>query len=458
MSARFTHEEAAAWTGGRWSARPEREIRGAVQDNRILEPGMLYIALPGERVDGHRFIAPAFAAGAAGAVCARGRAVAGVPCLEVDDPAEALRDLARGVRGTLGVPVIGVTGSAGKTTVKDLLTAIFARRHRVCATRGNWNNAIGLPLSLLRMDAEDEAGVFEVGMNRPGEIADLAAILRPTHAVITSIGEAHLENLGTVEAIAREKASLLAALPEDGLAVLDMDGPWVSLFRGLCRCPVVGCAMEREAEVTGAVDADTPRGLRIRDRLHGHDFVVEIPVPGAHMRRNTLQAATLALACGLSPEEVRLGVEAFVPAPMRWREEAIGGRRIVNDAYNANPLSMRAALAAFAEMEGPAEDKWLVVGGMAELGADEEALHRETGRFVDRFRWGGVIGVGPRAAWMCGEVRGSRTIAVRTVDEAADRLAEEAGENARVLVKGSRSEGLERIVPLLGQRVEVNAL
>lgn len=458
MSARFTAGEAEAWTGGRWSEPPRRDICGAVQDHRLLEPGMLYVALPGERVDGRRFMEPAYAAGAAGAVCAAGSAVEGIPCLEVGDPEEALRDVARGVRGRVDCPLIGVTGSAGKTTVKDLLASMWGQTRRVCATWGNWNNAIGLPLSLLRLDPEVEAGVFELGMNRPGEIADLAALLRPTGGLITSIGEAHLENLGSVEAIAREKGALLAALPASGLAVLEADGAWYRLFRELCRCEVVRCAFQGEAEVTGSVEGGDPGRLCVRDGLQGREFVLDLPFPGAHMRRNVLQAATMALAQGLGPEEIREGLAGFAPAPMRWEVSRIAGRRVVNDAYNANPLSMRAAIAAFAEGGGAPEEKWLVLGGMAELGEEEERLHREVGRFVDGYGWGGVIGVGPRAGWICAEIGQSPTWVAGDCREAAEWFVRESGDGSAVLLKGSRSERLEVMVSLMSRLLEVKAL
>ncbi len=235
MSAGFTASEAALWTGGRWTHPPQSSMQGALQDSRRVEPGQLYVALPGARVDGHAYIAAAFGAGAAGALCQTGQADPHVPCLEVPDPEEGLRDIVRGYRSQLSGVLIGITGSAGKTTVKDLLASMCRAAGPTASTRGNWNNAIGLPLSLLQMRKEDAYGVFELGMNQPGEIADLSALLRPDMALITSIGEAHLEQLGTTEAIAREKASLLASLSSGGTAVVDMHSPWRSLFASECR-------------------------------------------------------------------------------------------------------------------------------------------------------------------------------------------------------------------------------
>jgi len=445
----FSPKDLAVWTGGAWSRLPEIPLTSVTQDSRDLKPGALYVALPGARVDGHAFLEAAGELGAAGAVCERGRAVASLPCLEVADPGVALQDMARGYRGTLGGLMIGVTGSAGKTTVKDVLATILARRGETCRTRGNWNNQIGLPLSMLSMEADDDFGVFEVGMNRPGEIAALSEILKPICGLVTSIGEAHLEKLGSVDAVAREKSALLAALPAEGVAVLDIDQPWADLFRDRAgKARQVTCSLESEADYIGrGVDGDRAR-LRVEDRRRGVDFELTMPLPGVHMRRNVLQAVVVARECGLSPDEIREGLGDYSPAPMRWEQIRVGSRLVINDAYNANPLSMRSAIRTFGEMERPVE-KWLVLGGMAELGPSEKELHRQVGEFADRFRFRGIIGVGEKAEWICEAVRNAEVWRVADREGAAEVVLRESGPGCGVLLKASRSEGLENVVPLL---------
>jgi len=441
--------DAAAWAGGKWTVLPAGSLEGVMQDTRLLEPGMLYVALPGERVDGHTFLKAAMDLGAAGVMCEQGRGIPGIPCLEVADPATALRKLAAGYRQSIGGLMLGITGSAGKTTVKDMLAGMLAERGATCSTRGNWNNFIGLPLSILSMKAEDDFGVFELGMNAPGEIGALAEILKPVAGLITSIGEAHLERLGSVEAIAHEKAALLRALPEEGLAVLDLDSPWVEGFRNDCRCRTVHCSLTGDADVQGRAGSDD-HSLRIVDRPRGQEFEVPLPLPGEHMWRNVLQSVTLALELGLQPDDIRKGLHAFAPAPMRWQVIQRGAYRVINDAYNANPLSMRSAIRTFAEQSRPVE-KWLVLGAMSELGEAEEALHRELGRFVDRFSFAGVVCVGSRAGWIAQGAERHVCHQVTTPAEAGRLLSEMAGPGSGILVKGSRSERLEQVVMELGE-------
>jgi UDP-N-acetylmuramoyl-tripeptide--D-alanyl-D-alanine ligase len=449
----FSYEEAAAWTGGEWTTVPKKEITGVMQDTRLLEPGMLYVAIEGERVDGHAFIAGAMERGAAGVLCLQGKEEPGFPCLVVPDTIQSLEDLARGYRKQLGGLMIGITGSSGKTTVKDLLASMFAERGSTCSTRGNWNNKIGLPLSMLSMQVEDDFGVFELGMNSPGEISHLAALAQPMCGLITSIGEAHLERLGSLQAIAEEKGALLSALPEDGLAILDVDSEWHSYFKSQCTCRTVLCSLTGIADIVGNRVEGEPRLLRVADHVRGRSMTLKLPLPGEHMRRNVLQSVALAIELGLGETEIQAGIQNFAPAPMRWQQSTVWNRTLINDAYNANPLSMRSSIRTFAEMNQPVE-KWVVVGGMAELGEAEEELHRELGAFMDQFRFAGVIGVGPKAKWMCEEVKSMPVYPVETCGEAAEIFMTESGNGCALLLKGSRSEALERIEDLIQSKAQ----
>ncbi len=441
----FAPESLALWSGGRWTRPPAGGITRVSHDSRALVPGSLFVALAGPRFDGHDFLEEAAKGGVAAALCARGRAHASLPCLEVEDPLAALRRIAAGYGLSLAGEKIGVTGSAGKTTAKELLAAMLSRRGATCRTVGNWNNEIGLPLSLLRMEAADAFGVFELGMNHAGEIAPLAEILRPRRGWVTSIGEAHLENLGSLQAIAREKACLLEALPPDGTALVDLDSPWASLFRSVTRARIVTCSMEGEADYEGVVAGGR---LHLRDRIRGEVLELLPPLPGAHMLRNVLQTAAMARECGLEGGEIEEGLAAFAAPPMRWERSERGGWTVINDAYNANPLSLRVALHTLAGLPAPA-GRWAVLGGMSELGPGEEALHRSFGPLIASLPLAGLIVVGEKARWYLPERGGPPAAAVDSLPEAAELLRARAAPGAVILLKASRSEGLERLLPLL---------
>lgn len=441
----FDPDDLANWCGGTWSQRPGQWITSVGHDTRTLREGALYAALPGARVDGHELLGDAKKAGAVASLCVRGKAGPDLPGLEVPDVGEALKNLAAGYRSRLSGCMIGVTGSAGKTTVKDMLVSICSAQGATCGTKGNWNNQVGLPLSLLAMEPGDVFGVFELGMNQPGEIAELAGILRPRVGVVTSIGEAHLEQLGSVEAIAHEKSSLLAALPSDGTAILDRDSPWFEVMKSTCGCRVVTVSMETSADYRGEVDSVDPERLRIYDQVRNEMVEVPLPLPGEHMCRNVLLAAVLAGECGIPPEALTAGLGTYKPASMRWERIRIDGRELINDAYNANPLSMRSAIRTFAGLPAPGE-KWLVLGGMAELGEDEQRMHEEVGIFANSFALDGVILVGTKAAWMKGPMSSLPVVEVGTSGEAAAEILRKVPEGARILLKASRADQLEQVV------------
>jgi len=449
---RFDAQDLTAWTGGTWTRTPDQAVTRVVHDSREAGPGGLYVALKGERFDGHSFLAAVADTGAAAAVCARGRGIPELACLEVADPQRALEDMARGYRQTLGGLVVGVTGSAGKTTVKDLLACMLMQRGETCKTRGNWNNHIGLPLSLLSMERGDDFGVFEAGMNHAGEIGHLCGILQPLCGLVTSIGEAHLEALGSVEAIAAEKISLLASLPEDGVALVDVDSPWKDQMLARTRARTVTCSLRTRADYTGQPAGDTAARLQISDGVRGGVFEVTLPLPGTHMMRNVLQAAAVAREFGLSPGEIQAGLQAFAPAPMRWETLRVGTWSVINDAYNANPLSMRSSIKTFARMAAPVE-KWLVLGGMNELGAEEARAHRDLGVFIASLGFHGVITVGGKARWIHETAGAGERIHVDTAADAAVAVRGRVGAGAGILVKASRGDRLETVILELQQHL-----
>lgn len=444
----FSAKQLETWSGGQWSEQPRVSMTSVGHDTRTLKPGALYVALAGARVDGHDLIPDAASKGAVAVLCRKGKAFPGTPCLEVEDPGMALRSIAHGHRKRLRGTIFGITGSAGKTTAKDFLKAMCAAAGPTCATPGNYNNFVGLPLSILRMEVSDRFGVFEMGMNHAGEIAALAEILEPEMGCITSIGEAHLEQLGSVTAIANEKTSLFHSLKPEGLAVIDCDSEWQDLMRSQAQCRTVGCSLYADADIVGHAVSGEPGRLRIEDRTRGEIWEIPVPLPGEHMRKNLLQTAILARAGGVLPEHMREGLLRYEGSPLRWQELSVGERTLINDAYNANPLSMRCAVRAFVEtFEG--RERWAILGEMAELGAEAESLHRMLGAWLDRQDLRGILAVGRAGGWIAAELKQVPVEVVDSVEAAAGAAEARIPRDAAVLLKASRSVKLETLIPLL---------
>jgi UDP-N-acetylmuramoyl-tripeptide--D-alanyl-D-alanine ligase len=410
---KFTSTELAGWVSGSWSGRQgDFPVAGVCHDTRTLKAGEVYIAIRGASHDGHAFVSQAIGKGAAGLIVEREIPDAGVPQLIVPDTMKALRLLAAGVRQSWKGTVIGITGSVGKTTVKEMIASVLAQKGTVAKTPGNWNNEIGLPLSMLAADRKADFFVFELGMNHPGEIDRLASLLRPDWGVLTEIGKAHIEFFDNgLEGIANEKASLLAHAAH---ALLDETSEWIDLFLSKCA------------------------GQRV---LFGTEpFAFTLPQPGEYMIRNARRAVALGRELGLTESEIQAGLSAFQAAPMRWQTIEKGGIVFINDAYNANPLSMRAALTAFAQL--PCEGRKIaVLGGMRELGASSESEHRELGRFADSLNLDEIISVGEGGAQIVCKGSGSTD-----KPTAAARLLKTLRKGDQVLFKASRGEKLETIL------------
>lgn len=455
----FRAEDLSAWCGGRWSPPPAEAIRAVGTDTRSLASGSLYVALRGERFDGHAFLEEAFRRGAAAALVDSPVSMPpspSRPLLVVDDTRPALLQLAAGYRATLPMRRLGITGSVGKTTVKEMVADLLGTVGPTVRSKGNWNNDIGLPLSLLSAEPETKWGVFEIAMNRPGEIAALSAVLAPEWGVITTIGAVHLEAFPSVEAIAREKAEMARALPEDGRVFLNRDDEWVDLLRRAARCPATEVSLVGEADFqVEALEAATG-AFTVRERVSGDRVNLRVPLPGRHMIGNALLAVAVARTAGVPWERLVPALAGYKPPALRWAREPVGDWLVVNDAYNANPISMRAAADAFALMP-VAGRRWLVLGGMLELGATEEEEHRSLGRYLATGPWAGLVGVGPRGAWIAdGAHEASRN--AWPVGRCADPAAAAAWVRAQlrpgdaVLLKASRGEKLERVLDELKQR------
>ena len=444
---RFTLELIAAVTGGRLHGDGATAVEGVTQDSRDVRPGMLFVPLVAER-DGHDFIPDAVAAGAPAYLTAREPSVSGAAAVRVDDTLEALAALGREARHRLrAVPVVGVTGSVGKTTTKDLLAAVLARDRRVWASTRSFNNEIGVPITLLSAPEGTEAVVVEMGSRGSGHIAGLCAVARPTMGVVTTVGLSHTSELGSLAAVVAAKRELVEALPgagEGGVAVLNAGVPEVASMASSTRARVVtfGQGGDVAAEQLTLTDDLTPHFVLYSP---AGECEVALGARGLHSVDNALAAAAVALELGVSLDDVAAGLAQPALSPLRMEVvRTAGGARLLNDCYNANPLSMRAALHALAAM--PAERRIAVLGTMAELGDFEAAEHASIGSLAAQ--------LGVEVIAVDAPLYSSGTAAVveaEGIDGAQSALADlgrlDAG--CAVLVKGSRVAGLERLVQRL---------
>ena len=349
--------------------------------------------------------------------------------------------------------MIGVTGSAGKTTVKEMTAAVLSAAGETARTTGNWNNEIGLPLSLLSMEMNVRYGVFEAGMNHPGEIQRLCEVLRPDWGIITTVGPVHLEFFDSVEAIAREKSELLRALPVEGRAFLHRDSTWFPLLRAQVPCAVrtVSIAQHPEADLWISLDAVQKR---LTATAQGDVHVFEWPWPGQHNALNAGFAILVGREAGLNWAQIQSGLATYQPLPMRWQEERVAGCLFINDAYNANPTSMRAALDTFATMHHGEGRRWLVLGDMLELGSTGRDEHAVLGEALAGGNWAGLLTVGPLAAHIAegAERKGFPSANIwkcADTGTAATVLGEQISAGDAILLKGSRGVALESILELV---------
>lgn len=448
----FETADLARWSGGTWCGVPTTGVTGFSIDTRTLQPGDLFIALRGERADGHRFAADAIRRGAAGVMVSEKETSLdeGMPCLRVSDPRNALMNLARGYRSTLRCRMTAVTGSVGKTTVKELAADMLAHAGVTARTRGNWNNDLGLPLSLLSTLPDASFGVFEVGMNQPGELEPLCSLLAPDVGVVTCVGPVHIEHFSDEQGIADEKASVYRSLPPDGVAVLNADGAYIELLRkAAAHCRRVEVSVRKGADYVYR-RLEEGRRFVLDEKSTGDSVELTASLPGGYFVLDAALAAAVARTAGVPWSSIRLAVESYRPLSMRWNRQTLSGVLVVNDAYNANPLSLKAAVEAFQEESTPGT-RWLVLGGMRELGDEEEALHRAVGAMIAGHPELRLVTVGARGAWLAGGAAEAGMEAgslhrMTDHEQAAHFLRENVREGDAVLFKGSRGECLEKVL------------
>src|SRR6266403_1154801 len=434
----------------------KRTVERISTDSRTIKKGELFVALRGENFDGHKFVGATAKGGAAGAIVDlkwKGKVSDKFAIIRAQDTLLAYQNLAANYRKSLPLKVLAITGSNGKTSTKDFAASVLGRRFRVTKTQGNFNNHVGLPRTILEANSEHEVGVWEIGMNHPGEVAPLAKIAAPDAAIITNVGVAHIEFMGSREAIAAEKGALAEAIEAQGTVILNADDPFSEGIAARTRAKVVFAGT-----TGGAV-----RAIEIRQSAEGSEFTIvegahrcraQLPVAGTHMVQNALLAVAAGRALGLSIEECAAGLAAAPLTKARLQIKEIGGVQFLDDSYNANPDSMKAALRTLVELD--AEGKRIaVLGEMRELGAESERGHREIGETAATLGVDQLITIGDAAELIA---EGARTAGLdkvssaRSTSEAAKLLSEMAEPGDLVLIKGSRAARTEEVIEQFGSQ------
>ncbi len=431
------------------------ELRGDVKtisfsgistDTREVIPGQLFVALSGPHFDGHEFVTHAVKKGAVAVVVAQPVDTT-VPQIIVSDTQRAYAQLAANWRQQFAIPLIAVTGSNGKTTVKEMLAAIMSCKGSVLATQANFNNEVGVPRTLLGLRAEHVAAVVEEGASGPGDIAYLTAFVQPTVAIVTNAAGAHLEGFGSVDVVAKTKGEIFENLPANGVAIINADDAFVGLWqkqaepRSMVRFSL-SAESDVDAEVRGALTADgslqmvTPAG----------EVQVNLPLEGRHNAANALAATAAALAAGASIADVKIGLESMQTVPGRLQRKAgIRGAQIIDDTYNANPASLHAALDVLTQCHG---DRYLALGDMAELGEKAEEYHQQAGQQARKAGVSRLYAVGECSQYAA-QAFGQHGQHFAAQDELISCLQDDLHKDVTLLVKGSRSAHMENVVAAL---------
>lgn len=452
----------------------DMEVASIVTDSRQAGEGTLFAAIRGARVDGHRFIPAVFAQGAVCVLCEQELpADTAGSWIKVISTLQALKDIAEDYLKQLRIPVVGITGSVGKTSTKEMIAAVLSQKYRTLKTQGNFNNELGLPLTVFRLKEEDEIAVLEMGISDFGEMHRLAKIARPDTCVITNIGQCHLEFLHDRDGILRAKTEIFDFLRPDGHIILNGDDDKLITVQNVDGIRPVFFGMARPSEdperregETGrepGVWADQEESLGLRGtacRIHTEqgEFAVRIPIPGHHMVYNALAATAVGLTYGLSLAQIRDGIESLQPVSGRFHIIETEQYTIIDDCYNANPVSMKASLEILQDGSGR---RVAILGDMGELGENEEALHAEVGAFAGGCRIDKLVCAGPLCAALASEARRANpdleTVYYASPEELLKNLAREVQKGDTILVKASHFMQFPRIVEALqenGQSLE----
>lgn len=433
---------------------------GVSIDTRTIDAGDLFVAIRGLHYDGHGFVSAAVDAGAAAVIIADDVAVPEhVAVIRVTDTQAALGSLASWWRSRFDVPCIAITGSNGKSTTKEMIAAIVGSLGPVLKTEGNFNNLIGMPLTVFRWRDEHRAAVLEMGMNAPGEIEQLTKIARPNIGLVTNVTAAHLEKLHTVEQVANAKGELLEAMESSGVAVINDEDPWVRSMGDRFEGKVVTFGMQNDSTVQfGHMVSEGLDSTELTFRIGADERTVHLPLPGTHNVMNALAAFAVGHALGLSLDDMTEHFKRFAPMAMRFEcVQLANGVRVVNDSYNANPQSMQAAFRTVGAAKR-AGRFIAVLGDMLELGEQAAALHRETGEAAARLGVGMLFAIGDHAGDVAGGaadagLNNSHVTVAEDMDGLKDMVMREMKSGDVVLIKGSRGMKMERLAEFLKREV-----
>jgi UDP-N-acetylmuramoyl-tripeptide--D-alanyl-D-alanine ligase len=425
-------------------------------DSRTVQSGDFFVALHGENFDGHKFIEQVCERGAVGAMVDenwKGTTPKTFAVIRVPDTLLGYQNLAANYRRSLPLTVVAITGSNGKTSTKDFVAATLARGYRVTKTDGNFNNHVGLPQTMLAASLSDEIAVWEIGMNHPGEIAALSKLAAPDVGIITNVGLAHIEFMGTREAIALEKGALAEAVDAEGTVILNADDPFSQGMAERTRAKVILAGIEN-GSVRASEMRQGPTGSEFTILEGAHRCRAQLPVPGIHMVQNAMLAVAAGRAFGLSLEDCAAGLASAPLTKARLQIKEINGIQFIDDSYNANPDSMKAALRTLVEL-GAEGRRIAVLGQMNELGEESERGHREVGEAAAALGVDELIAVGPTGAVIADAAQKAglkNSLAVDSPGAAAGILGETASPGDLILVKGSRSARMERVLEAFAKR------
>lgn len=458
-------QDIATATGGRLLyGRPDQCFDGIGIDSRTIAPGALFVAIEGASHDAHKFLSQVVAKGVRGIVVhervegsldhAAWQAL-GVACVAVKDTTRALGALAAFQRSCMQIPVVAVTGSNGKTTTRRMTAQVLTQQLNTLATEGNLNNEIGVPLTLFRLTAAHQAAVIELGMNHAGEIDRLAAICRPTIGMITNVGPAHLEFLGSLRGVAQAKGELLAHIAADGRVILNRDDPYLCDLARQAAVPVLFFGTHPEADVRAEAVCESAEAVSFELVLPGGRLSVRLCTPGRFMVLNALAAAAAGYLTGVSIEAIKAGLESFRPGHGRLSvKTTTNGVHIIDDTYNANPASMAAALQTLAALKGERRG-FIVFGEMLELGGQADALHHEVGTLAGRSGAVKLYACGTHAEHLLAGARQAgmapEQLMAGTKEAVAADLMQVLAPGDWLLVKGSRGMAMETVVAAIDQ-------
>jgi UDP-N-acetylmuramoyl-tripeptide--D-alanyl-D-alanine ligase len=433
------------------------EIKGVSIDSRKIKEGELFVAIKGDRFDGHDFVPEVMQKGAWGAIVDKSiletqfGKIGGLPnIIPVEDTLRALQEISFLHRKKFSLPMVGITGSNGKTTTKEMIAGILKQQGPVLKNEGNLNNHIGVPLTLMQLTKDHRAAVVEMGMSAPGEIDLLTRLVNPDVGVITNIGPAHLEFLGSLDGVAGAKAELLGNIKADGTAVLNADDPYFETLKKKWTGRVLSFGIEQRADVHASHIRQDKEFTDFTLEAKGSKTNVRLRAVGRHNIYNALAAAAATLAVGTPLETIKYGLDDFAPVAMRSELKVVKGRTVLADYYNANPGSVKAALETLVTLR-PGARSVAVLGDMLELGSSSAEEHRAIGRTAARLGVDVLIAVGPQAKQMLEGAREAgmpkeRLFAARSHAGAAARLAKESKNGDAVLIKGSRGMKMEKIL------------